>query len=257
MFCLVNRWLAGDYFRVDRFVENHLARLENIGLYYSRILCRLTDAASAKDGQAPLTPSLAAEQIIAALKQVYELSEAGNQSVADMFKPILLRLILCGRQHFPLKTLCSDYPDFVSGWEDLMNEKKIFASGRTLYPRGFVTGNGMACSKCKRVAVYSEVSMLDHVSWASPASKYQRICVKCYRLPTLAEWELVQTMLRREEKLSREQADLEKQKADLDKQQAELQRQLVECNGRLETVAVKSTELRDDAQACLAKSRGF
>lgn len=286
---VINLWIVANYLKFHDIRDSTIRTRDLNADNLARSLGLPSNTVSAKNDQpSPLTPE--AQHVIAAIKRVQELVDNGNLVAADIFKPLLLRLVLCGRHKFPLESLCNDYPDFFEGWETLLDEEKLRAEDRLLYP-SIPSGWNKPCAKCRIRQVADtaacKATILDHVSWANAGGALgggiQWLCPKCYKLPSLEEWEMVKgtlniaerahkeqgredpvQLLREKVELDRQQSDITRRQMELTNQQAELQsqeggvrRQLRGVESRLSLARTSNPELEKDARARLAKFRGY
>lgn len=228
--CIINFWVVADYFRAFNFKGKLLNGAHVVADGLEKSLGLPNDDGSVKYER----PT---KHVIAAIKRVHELVDAGNLVAIDIFKPFLLRLVLCGRHKFPLKSLCNDYPNFFEGWELLLDEKKRPEKNMVLQP--YIPSDwNKQCVKCRIRQVSGteacKATILDHVSWANVGGTMfgggmQWLCTKCYRLPSLKEWELVKETRKIEEagpeELERQETDIRREQAGLKRQQTDLDQQ--------------------------------
>ncbi|CAN8095142.1 unnamed protein product [Discula destructiva] len=194
---LMKIWVVADYLRVQKLLDI-IAKIQTQHMNaLGRVLSASTSVKSDYKEE---------HHVIAAIEYLERFRDLDYQAVIPAFQPTLLRLVLCGRHRLPTQFLCEDYPEFVEGWEGLLD------CGEIVYPMCSLPET-TTCQKCERELFSGAMRspgvrdhvMLDIVKWNMGGKGLAWICNRCFSIPSLKEWEEVKTTL----EINREKEALE------------------------------------------------
>lgn len=213
---LVSVWYIADNFEVPKLLQLVEDNKENYISHSAKAILReihqQSPEARPKNGgssrqrhksNAVATSLPEVQAIITAIGQLFVYSAVRTTDVLFAFRPALLRIVLYNRHLFPLKILHEHYATFAEGWEFLLDQPDSFASPAPIDE----DLAGEICQECGIAHSSPETNptewTLDVVAWTTDVDDgpARWLCGKCFKVPTLEDWELVREM----EKLRDEQ----------------------------------------------------
>lgn len=175
-------FVVADYFQVDSLCRLLEKSLEEQAHLSAQSLLRLPLVVKPPQVQ----------QIHTALQVLYD-DYACHAHVQDTFAPVLLRVILCRPDKFPLRPLHQKHPRLLEGRQNLI----ALSSERKTIPCDLRTGAPeFKCPRCSRMrtpysgtAPLTDSCCLDPIEWVVHQHEKRFVCTTCFKLPSHAAWQ--------------------------------------------------------------------